>query len=254
LLRRFLATPVIIAVLLYSADGFGRLFDDGDAVVQVVGEANINWTALAVRSVGRGASDRNVVNIAVKRLGAERAAKIDAMRSIMEAIKTIRVDADQAVKDYMATSEYVSTRLNGVVRGAKIIEKKRLPGGGVEVVAEVSMGGAFMEALLPQTGGMTVSAVGEEEYTGLVIDASGLGLTPAVSPKIVDEEGWEIYGSSYVSRMSAIERGIVGYRRDIRAATEDDRVAGNPLIIQGLRSSGEAGTDVVVSRAAAKKI
>ena len=41
---------------------------------------------------------------------------------------------------------------------------------------------------------------------------------PALSPRILDETGIEVYGSAYVSREWAIKNGVVGYSKDITAA------------------------------------
>ncbi|MEE8555720.1 MAG: hypothetical protein V3T00_07655, partial [bacterium] len=84
-------------------------------------------------------------------------------------------------------------------------------------------------------------------YTGLIIDARGTGVLPAMSPKVLDPEGREIYGSAYVSREHAVAQGIVGYAKDVDAARQNDRVQGNPLVIKALESKGANKSDLVIS-------
>lgn len=91
-------------------------------------------------------------------------------------------------------------------------------------------------------------------YSGLVVDARGLGVRPAMSPRIVDEQGREVYGSSLVSREYAIQQGMAGYAKDLNRARENDRVAGNPLLIKAKDVTGQAGSDIVVSDDDAERI
>jgi hypothetical protein len=91
-------------------------------------------------------------------------------------------------------------------------------------------------------------------FTGLLIDAKGLGVMPAMAPKVVDENGNEVYGSKYVSRDYAVKQGMMGYDKDVNAARNNPRVANNPLIIKGLKAGGTNQTDIVVSNADAQRI
>jgi hypothetical protein len=91
-------------------------------------------------------------------------------------------------------------------------------------------------------------------YSGLVVDARGLGARPAMSPRIVDEQGREVYGSSLVGREYAIQQGMAGYAKDLDKAQENDRVAGNPLLVKAKDLAGQAGSDLVVSNDDAERI
>src|SRR3970282_1070986 len=53
--------------------------------------------------------------------------------------------------------------------------------------------------------------------TGLVIDGRGLGLRPALLPKIVDPQGREVYVGQVVTRTNAVEQGVAGYAKDVDA-------------------------------------
>jgi outer membrane biosynthesis protein TonB len=88
--------------------------------------------------------------------------------------------------------------------------------------------------------------------TGLVIDGRGLGLRPALLPKIVDTQGQEIYVAQVVTRTNAVEQGVAGYAKDVNAASNNFRVTDNPAVIKGLRSSGSGRSDIVVGQADAQ--
>jgi hypothetical protein len=82
--------------------------------------------------------------------------------------------------------------------------------------------------------------------TGLVVDARGLGLKPALLPRILDEGGAEIYSTRQVSRQNAVEQGLVGYAKDVSAAQRNIRVTDKPLLIKGIKAVGKEKTDVVI--------
>ena len=84
--------------------------------------------------------------------------------------------------------------------------------------------------------------------TGLVIDGRGLGIKPALLPKIIDPQGQEIYVGQVVPRTNAIEQGVAGYAKDVNAAANNFRVTDNPAVIRGLRASGAARTDIMLSQ------
>jgi hypothetical protein len=90
--------------------------------------------------------------------------------------------------------------------------------------------------------------------TGLVIDGRGLGLKPALLPKIVDPQGQEIYVGQVVPRTNAVEQGVAGYAKDVNAAANNFRVTDNPAVIRGLRASGAARTDIMLSQADAQML
>jgi len=85
--------------------------------------------------------------------------------------------------------------------------------------------------------------------TGVVIDGRGLGLKPALLPKIIDPQGQEIYVGQVVARTNAVEQGVAGYAKDVNAAANNFRVTDNPAVIKGVRASGAARTDIVLSQA-----
>lgn len=85
--------------------------------------------------------------------------------------------------------------------------------------------------------------------TGVVIDGRGLGLKPALLPKLVDPQGQEIYVGQVVPRTNAVEQGVAGYAKDVNAAANNFRVTDNPAVIRGIRASGAARTDIMLSQA-----
>jgi len=90
--------------------------------------------------------------------------------------------------------------------------------------------------------------------TGLVIDGRGLGLRPALLPKVLDTQGREIYVGQIVTRTNAVDQGVAGYAKDVSAAANNFRVTDNPAILKGVRASGAARTDIVLGQADARML
>ena len=103
---------LLIPSLAYSDDG----------VVQSVAHGQIHWSNGTITATGSGAPSLKAANVAVARLGAERAAKMDAWRNILEAIKGARVETGQSVESMMSGSPQVKSRIEGIVRNFKIID------------------------------------------------------------------------------------------------------------------------------------
>jgi hypothetical protein len=90
--------------------------------------------------------------------------------------------------------------------------------------------------------------------TGLIIDAQNLPFTPSAAPKIVDEDGREIYGSAYVDKEWVEKQGIVGYAKSLPEAKTNSRVSGNPFTVKAIRVTGANNRDLILSNEDARKI
>ena len=90
--------------------------------------------------------------------------------------------------------------------------------------------------------------------TGLIVDAQNLSFTPSAAPKIMDEEGREVYGSAYVDKEWLEKQGIVGYAKSLAEARANSRVSGNPFVVQAVRVAGANNRDLILSNEDAGKI
>lgn len=96
------------------------------------------------------------------------------------------------------------------------------------------------------------------EYTGVIIDASGLPLEATFSPVIYDVKGRAIYGMKNVNPDFAISKGMVEYSRNLEQSKLQSRAGSNPLILKATSVSGGKNStnkvNVVVSEADGDKI
>jgi hypothetical protein len=185
-----------------------------------------------------------------------RAAKLDAYRNILEVVRGVRINSTTVVRDYAVESDVIMSKVEGMVQGAEVVKKEYLSDGTVEITLQMDLRGGFsqlvlpeeikpLESITPMVPVQSSSAV----YTGLIVDARGLRARPAMSPKVLDENGQEVYGSAFVSREYAVQQGMSGYAKTVAAARTNQRVTDNPLIVKGLRVEGAGHSDIVISNA-----
>jgi hypothetical protein len=249
---------IVITLIMVPLNGQAQLTGTIKDVVDPVGSTGkVDWTTGVITAVGIGAPPAQPANAAQARAMAERAAQVVAYRNLLEAVKGIRVDSTTTVENFIVTSDVIRTQVNGIIQGAMIMDKKYMSDGSVEVTVGMKLTGALAEALLPKTPdsvapalpGLAAEAVQGQLYTGLIVDARGLGLRPAMAPKILNEEGREVYGSAFINREWAVREGMVGYLKDPAAAQANPRVTDKPLVVKAIKVSGDARVDAVISNA-----
>ena len=113
-------------------------------------------------------------------------------------------------------------------------------------MATVSLFGLMLLLLGP--------AFSQGVFTGLIVDAQNLSFTPSAAPKILDEDGREVYGSAYVDKEWLEKQGIVGYSKSLSEARANSRVSGNPFVVKAIRAEGANNRDLVLSNEDARKI
>lgn len=97
-------------------------------------------------------------------------------------------------------------------------------------------------------------ARGEQLYTGLVINAKGLGVLRGMSPRIYDEDGRIVYTGVGASGNLIIGSGIVAYTRELEDALSHPRHNVDPqyplrhtLVIDAIDGADSPRTSVVIS-------
>ena len=207
----------------------------------------VDWERMVIKATGSGAPDLRAPNIAVARLGAERAARMDAMRNILENLQGVQINAGSTVGGVMDSDSAVKAKVEGVVRNFRVVDTRYYADGGVEVDVEMSILGEIASALMPPTTPVETRAEGEPANSAVIVDASGMSLTPALAPRILDERGNEVYGPASVRSEAVAERGVVSYRRSLEAArAEKESVGENPLVVRAIEAKG---TDLVITNA-----
>jgi len=267
---RQLFLAITFLVTLSAQDNFiGDVFENG----------SINYGDRTIQAIGIGFIPENVINAGQARRSAMRIAKQDALRQLIEIVNGVNVTSETTVSGAMF-DDMIKTQVQGAIRGARQIgQPKYLSDTSVEVVYEVKMAD-ISRVLLPMAEKAptltfddtnvsvsgTVAATPEQQQagtdtgvksggvTGIIIDGTGLGLRPAMSPRILNQGGSVVYGPGQYSRDYAAANGVAGYAKSLDQAKSDTRVQGNPLIIRGASTSGSTSADVIISNADAGRL
>lgn len=246
-----------------------------DVSVQVNVQQNVkgsvNWEKGAEADVEAWGVGLPPVNMPAERGAALalRAATVDAYRQLAEIIKGVQVDSETTMRDLSVESDVVTAKVEALVQGARVVGKVvnkdgsysvkvAVPLYGVKSVAAVAVPEA-QKTILPEeapeisedyTPAPEVQAEAAS-YTGVVVDAAGLGLEGTFSPVIYDVNGRAIYGMRNIDKDFAISKGMVEYYNDVQTAAVNSRAGANPLVVKAVSVRGGANSvnpvNVVVS-------
>jgi hypothetical protein len=98
---------------------------------------------VTLRAKGAGAPPARAANAAQARLMAERAAKVDGYRNLLEQAYGLQVTGSTTVRDFVTQSDTIRTQLDAFIRGAKVSDTRVLDDGSVETEMEIALGKEF---------------------------------------------------------------------------------------------------------------
>ena len=241
----------------------------------------VNWDNSTITVTGMGVAPSNARNAAQARMLARRAAVVDAYRQLAETVKGVNVESETTVEDFMVASDVTKTKVDAVVKGARIIDERVVADGGYEVTMSISMFGvsnSLASAVMPSdtvkesfpkptkvapsmpaydssaSVDVRISVTQSQPttpaknnkaiggYTGLVIDCRGLNLKPVLSPVVKNADGEKIYGHKNIDPDYVIEHGMVSYTTNVNNVA---RAGSNPLVVKAIGVQDHYGSPVV---------
>lgn len=219
----------------------------------------VNWekgAAAYIEVWGVGLAPANMLATRGQAL-ARRAAMVDAYRQLAETVEGVNVDSETTMKDLAIESDVVKANVKALVKGARVVDehinadgsysvKMSLPMfGSTKSVASVAIPQAKPTAFISDIPKVSETFVPTKEekteavgYTGIIVDASGLGLEGTFSPVVFDTNGRAIYGMLEIDRDFAISQGMVEYSSDLQAASIKSRAGANPLVVKATSVRG----------------
>lgn len=232
----------------------------------------IDWENGIIYATGMGVPNPKFETQAQKTYSAYQAAKTVAMRNLLQMVEGINITSTRTVKAGMLEDDTINTQISGKIRQVQEAGRPQtMNDGSVWVTMKMFMrdiisilvnnqkfafksGDMFQRpqqkpTVQDQPEAKSSEYGGDENtvYSGVIIDARGTGVTPAMSPKIYSPDGKEVYGSIAVERDFALKHGVVGYVKEVEKAKENDRVKGNPLMIKATLKGGSS-SDLVLSQ------
>lgn len=216
------------------------------------------------------------------------AARADAQRQLVAEVNGVQVDSETTVELLTVQNDTIKTKVSGLVKGARVVDQGT-NAYGYFVVMEMSVFGSnsIASAVIPQVpqqnflqpaevapsvsttvivnnnvGTVPVPAVNPNQatvgnlygatgqYTGLIVDCTGLGLQTAMAPAVYTDGKKVVYGLEHFSHDQVINRGYVGYSTSTTAGVQ--RAGSNPMVVKA--QSIEHFFNPVISKEDAAKI
>lgn len=275
-----------LAGVLAMGGGAVLLPEAGSATTELLvrrveaAEGGLHWEDGKVIAVGYGLPPTGVYGTRADLL-ARRVAIVDAQRNLAEFIQGTQIDAETTLHNYMTENDTVKTRVSALIRGATIVEEEAMGDGSYRVTMSVplygagkSVSSAILPALrenkepLPPPAVVSPAPTTRQEiqdrvkngtnYTGVIVDASGMGLMASFSPVIYGTNGRAVYGIQNINYDRAISQGMVGYAKNLASAMNLSRIGSTPLVVKAVQVRGGRNSvnpvNVVVSVEDANKI
>jgi hypothetical protein len=226
----------------------------------------VNWVDEYIEVMAGGTADpRETINMAHAVSVSRKTARHLAYEKLAETIRGINITSDAVYDRELMTDSNLRTGVNALVSGAKVVGERDIQLADGSVWAEVRIGihitgpNSLMQKTAPwlakyetpssshtpPSGSASASQVGRA--TGLVVDAGGLGVRPAMVAKIYSADGSIVYGPQNLTQEYLARFGQVGYSRSVSEARSLKRVGGRPLVVKALEAKGDYKSDVVVS-------
>ena len=215
-------------------------------------EGSVAWQGQVIKATGSGAPDMRSLSPAQARLGAEKAAQLDALRNLITQAKGIHISSNKTVGEAMAKDE-VKGRVEGVVKGFKVVKKRYYSDQGVEMDVEVPLSGIAQAVFEPSTS--TAEAVPvkarEGRYSGLLVDARGLGVQPVLAPRLLDSSGKVLYATEMMGSDALKDAVPARYFKNLEQATHAPALGGTPLLVKAQKTQG---SDLILADAEARAL
>ena len=243
----------------------------------------VDWENGIIYAVGIGVPNPKYTSESQKNFSAVRAATVVGQRNLLEIVEGVNITSSTTVEMGMAQNDTVMSQVQGSIKRVQALGRPDfLNDGSVSIILRYYL--TDLNSLLQdnnpygskkprnknssqqkkspygskknkdKTGENNDSPTNKESqpsdgaYTGLIIDAKGLGVLPALSPKIYDENENLIYGVEHTGRNFNVSQGIVAYDKNLEQAKQNSRVAGNPLVVKATSLAGSDQIDVVLTK------
>jgi hypothetical protein len=212
----------------------------------------VDWQRQVLAVTGSGPPDMKATHLGQARLGAERAARADALRGLTTAAQAIRIDAATTLGEAMAAPE-VRARVERVLEAYEVSATRYFSDGGIEIEVQVPI--PALTAALGASGlsGPEAAVVpeGAQKHTGLVVDASALRVLPALKPRLLDADGAVLYGIDSLRPEVQRAEGVAVYVKGLAAAKKHARAGARPLVVKAVKVDG---VDLVLAAEDARRV
>lgn len=111
-----------------------------EPIVDNLPKGKVDWTNQFIEAKGQSVIDNErFKNVAQAKLMAKRGAIVDAQRNLLEITKGVQVTSETKVQDMITTSDYIYSRVDGVIKNAIQVGEAVEKEGFIEVTMRISI-------------------------------------------------------------------------------------------------------------------
>ncbi len=247
------------------------------------GSVHLNWAAneMVIEGIGFSSPSRRMP-IAQREFLAVKAARTEAHRNLLMATEKVFLTSETILEMGGVTSDIVREVIEGYIEGVIDVgepQVEHLEDGSIiaHVWVKRNINSSWgdpeksvfypinrheserrdKEPVIDRRMPDKVSSPSEIiAYTGLIVDCRGRKARPSITPRIVDEEKKEIYGSLKVERNYLLSHGLAGYASDPESAAklQKDRIGENPLVVKAVDINGPQKDVAIINDMTADEI
>ena len=203
-----LTLPGLARAVSPTMDGLERF----DSVTETVDVAAIDWTRRALTATASAQS--NAGALGANRRSVESEARSRLAPLFLEAARDVRVSSALTAGDLLAGEDSLARLLDKEVSSWHVVETRYYSSGKVEVDGELALDRWLRPALRSLAEAPDARKGAASAATGLVIDARGLTMRPALAPQILSPKGEVLYSIAQLSQRTAADQSLVQYVTD----------------------------------------
>ncbi|MFP4213594.1 MAG: hypothetical protein ACLFRL_05730 [Desulfohalobiaceae bacterium] len=257
---------VVLCLCVWSQEARGAAYVlEGDA-------GRINLYSGLVSARGQGFLPQGELDQDQARRVALRQALVEARQNLWSTLQGVRIQQDLTLAELMQENSRIRDRVQGLVHNARILDRISVRDEFLLVSIGLDLWGEFARLAIPEEVWFSGEGVQQDfrnggslpllqrqllqararAYTGLVLQARGLDLKPALVCTVQDQEGNQVFGPSQVDPRKALDLGMMRFvQRTGQELQAGSRVGPNPLRIRARQTGSEPGCNLVVDSSSA---
>lgn len=244
----------------------GDISSDQGYVVET-SDSSVNWGSGLISASAETLPMQDTLDSMRTKAIATRESGVKARKNLLDSILGLSLSSTETVAQAFNDDVKTATMLRGIIQNS-LLRTEDTPDGKVKVTASINIIGELASIIIPPTlpflsgiaptlsegrsGESDQIVVGESvggdfSYSGIVVDARGLDLTPVLLPVIYDGKGVGIYGPFKVSRDAVLKNGLVSYVLDSSLGNFRQRIGNSPFIVKPVSTQGTVAGNLILS-------
>jgi hypothetical protein len=237
------AALALIGLFALSAEG--RAEPDTSSFAPVTTEvagATIDWTGMVLTMTERA---QPAPGARAELQVVEQQARVRLGPRLLEAAGRLRLDHDTTVRDLIDSGSSLGEHLGQESSSWHVAEARYHSSGLVEIQAELDLATWLRPVAYAGAADGDPPTGERSSFSGILIDARGLGAEGALAPRVLSPDGEELFTIERVHEAVARKRTVVQYVSDPADPRAYQRAGETPLLLRAQRASD--GVDLVLT-------